>query len=164
MIYILVFNLGYVFVFIWKNVFVNEYGNYKLGDFGTARVLSEYSLSMTQRVGTPYYMAPEIYVSTKYDSRADIYSLGIVLYRLLNKNRLPFLDSEKQLLSPSERQTAYMKRISGEKLTPPRQASPEMSDIILKACAFDPEDRLVSASEMKKALQKLIKSDRAWSI
>lgn len=142
-----------------ENVFVNEYSNYKLGDFGTARVLSEYSLSMTQCVGTPYYMAPEIYMSTKYDSRADIYSLGIVLYRLLNKNRLPFLDSEKQLLSPSERQTAFMKRISGEKLTPPRQASPEMADIILKACAFDPKDRFATASEMKKALQKLIKSD-----
>lgn len=142
-----------------ENVFINKNGNYKLGDFGTARVLSEYSLSMTQRVGTPYYMAPEIYVSTKYDSRADIYSLGIVLYRLLNKNRLPFLDSEKQLLSPSERQTAFMKRISGEKLTPPRQASPEMADIILKACAFDPKDRFATATEMKKALQKLIKPD-----
>ena len=144
-----------------ENVFINEYGNYKLGDFGTARVLSEYSLSMTQCVGTPYYMAPEIYMSTKYDSRADIYSLGIVLYRLLNKNRLPFLDSEKQLLSPSERQTAFMKRISGEKLTPPRQASPEMADIILKACAFDPKDRFATASEMKKALQKLIKPDES---
>lgn len=142
-----------------ENVFINEYGNYKLGDFGTARVLSEYSLSMTQRVGTLYYMAPEIYMSTKYDSRADIYSLGIVLYRLLNKNRLPFLDSEKQLLSPSERQTAFMKRISGEKLTPPREASSEMADIILKACAFDPKDRFATASEMKKALLRLIKSD-----
>ncbi len=147
-----------------ENVFVNEYGNYKLGDFGTARVLSEYSLSMTQCVGTPYYMAPEIYMSTKYDSRADIYSLGIVLYRLLNKNRLPFLDSEKQLLSPSERQTAFMKRISGEKLPPPRQASPEMSDIILKACAFDPKDRFATASEMKKSLQKLIKSDESREV
>lgn len=142
-----------------ENVFINEYGNYKLGDFGTARVLSEYSLSMTQCVGTPYYMAPEIYMSTKYDSRADIYSLGIVLYRLLNKNRLPFLDSEKQLLSPSERQTAFMKRISGEKLTPPREASPEMADIILKACAFDPKDRFSTAAEMKKALRNLIKTD-----
>lgn len=142
-----------------ENVFINEYGNYKLGDFGTARVLSEYSLSMTQGVGTPYYMAPEIYMSTKYDSRADIYSLGIVLYRLLNKNRLPFLDSEKQLLSPSERQTAFMKRISGEKLTPPREASLEMSDIILKACAFDPKDRFSTATEMKKALRNLMKTD-----
>lgn len=142
-----------------ENVFINEYGNYKLGDFGTARVLSEYSLSMTQGVGTPYYMAPEIYMSTKYDSRADIYSLGIVLYRLLNKNRLPFLDSEKQLLSPSERQAAFMKRISGEKLPPPREASPEMADIILKACAFDPKDRFSTATEMKKALLKLIKPD-----
>lgn len=147
-----------------ENVFINEYGNYKLGDFGTARVLSEYSLSMTQCVGTPYYMAPEIYMSTKYDSRADIYSLGIVLYRLLNKNRLPFLDSEKQLLSPSERQTAFMKRVSGEKLTPPREASPEMADIILKACAFDPKDRFATATEMKKALQKLIKPDKGREV
>jgi len=147
-----------------ENVFINEYGNYKLGDFGTARVLSEYSLSMTQGVGTPYYMAPEIYMSTKYDSRADIYSLGIVLYRLLNKNRLPFLDSEKQLLSPSERQTAFMKRISGEKLTPPREASPEMSDIILKACAFDPKDRFSTATEMKKALRNLIKTNEGGKV
>lgn len=147
-----------------ENVFINEYGNYKLGDFGTARVLSEYSLSMTRGVGTPYYMAPEIYMSTKYDSRADIYSLGIVLYRLLNKNRLPFLDSEKQLLSPSERQTAFMKIISGEKLTPPREASPEMADIILKACAFDPKDRFSTATEMKKALRNLIKTNEGGKV
>ena len=44
-------------------------------------------------------MAPEMYRGEQYDSRVDIYALGLVLYKLMNHNRLPFLNLEKQLIT-----------------------------------------------------------------
>ena len=126
------------------NIFVNDFGDFKLGDFGIARKLENMSGGLSQK-GTPDYMAPEVANNSDYDSRVDIYSLGIVLYRLLNCNRPPFLDTEKQLLSPSERKIAWDRRIRGEQLPAPCEASPAMADLLLRACAYDPNMRFASA-------------------
>lgn len=75
-------------------------------------------------------MAPEVEKGVTYDATVDLYSLGLVLYRLLNKDRMPFLDTNKQLLSPSERMTAIRRRLDGETLLPPCNASPKMATII----------------------------------
>jgi len=134
-----------------ENILVGQDGTYKLGDFGIARKLEHLTFGLSQK-GTVNYMAPEAVYSYDYDARADIYSLGLVLYRLLNKNRLPFLDTEKQLLLPRERQNATECRLRGDALPPPCEASPAVSEIILKACAYRPEDRYSTAAEMKQAL------------
>ena len=133
-----------------ENIFVNEYGSFKLGDFGISRKLETYSMAVSKK-GTPYYMAPEVYKSEKYDARVDIYSLGIVLYRLLNGNRFPFWKTE-QMLNPNERQETLNRRINGEELPVPSEASSAMANLILKACAYNPENRFSSATEMKEAL------------
>ena len=134
-----------------ENIFINSFGHFKLGDFGIARKMENTTGGLSQK-GTYNYMAPEVATSSKYDARVDTYSLGIVLYRLLNHNRLPFLDSEKQLLNPNERRMAVERRIRGEALPVPAQASAPMAHLILRACAFDPNQRFASATEMKKAL------------
>lgn len=134
-----------------ENIFVNDFGYFKLGDFGVARKLENMTGGLSQK-GAFNYMAPEVTNSINYDARVDIYSLGIVLYRLLNENRLPFLDTEKQLLNPNERRFAIERRFRGDDLPAPCNASPEMADLILRACAFDPADRFSSATEMKQAL------------
>lgn len=134
-----------------ENIFVNDFGYYKLGDFGIAKKLENVSGSMSQK-GTFNYMAPEVAAGTNYDSRVDTYSLGIVLYRLLNGNRLPFISSEQQAINHLERKAAADRRLNGEPLPAPSDASPEMADVVLRACAFDPKDRFASASEMKAAL------------
>ena len=135
-----------------ENIFVNDFGFFKLGDFGIARKLENASGGLSQK-GTFNYMAPEVANGSIYDGRADLYSLGIVLYKLLNRNRLPFLDSEQQLLSPNAHQLAVQRRLRGEPLSAPCEASPAMRALILKACAFDPAQRFASASEMKRALE-----------
>ena len=71
-----------------ENIFVSRFGDFKLGDFGIAREL-ERTMSGFSKKGTYSYMAPEMYKGEKYDSRVDIYSLGIVLYRLMNHNSNP---------------------------------------------------------------------------
>ncbi len=134
-----------------ENIFVNDFGDFKLGDFGIARKMENVTGGLSQK-GTFNYMAPEVANSGEYDARVDTYSLGIVLYRFCNENRLPFLDSEQQLMDPNKRRAAVERRIRGEALTPPCGASPAMADVILRACEFDPAKRFASATEMKQAL------------
>ena len=138
-----------------ENIFINSFGHFKLGDFGIARKMENSTGGLSQK-GTFNYMAPEVATSSQYDARVDTYSLGIVLYRLLNHNRLPFLDSEKQLLNPNERKAAVERRIRGEALPAPAEASAAMAHLILKACAFDPSMRFSSPTEMKKALEAVL--------
>ena len=137
-----------------ENIFINDFGDFKLGDFGIARKLENMTGGLSQK-GTFNYMAPEVANGSEYDARVDTYSLGIVLYRLLNGNRLPFLDTEKQLLNPNERRNAVDRRLRGEELPAPCDASPAMADLILRACAYDPNMRFASATEMKQALMSV---------
>ena len=137
-----------------ENIFINDFGYFKLGDFGIARKMENMTGGLSQK-GTFNYMAPEVANSSEYDARVDTYSLGIVLYRLLNGNRLPFLYTEKQLLNPNERRNAVDRRIRGEELPAPCDASPAMADLVLRACAYDPDMRFSSATEMKQALMSV---------
>ena len=134
------------------NIFINEFGDYKLGDFGIARKLENMTSGLSQK-GTYNYMAPEVEKGYSYDATVDIYSLGIVLYWLLNKKRLPFVSTEKKLLSPRDLVTANRRRLDGEPLPAPCNASPAMAEVILKACDPDPRKRFASAEEMKNALK-----------
>ena len=140
-----------------ENIFVNDkIGTnvfYKLGDFGIARSLEHRTAGLSSK-GTPNYIAPEVASGKKYDTRADIYSLGLTLYRLLNNNRLPFFP-QTSLYTPAAKREAVMRRLSGEQLPPPVNASPKMADVLLKACSYLPEDRYQSAEEMKRALMDL---------
>ncbi|MBQ9252445.1 MAG: protein kinase [Clostridia bacterium] len=133
-----------------QNIFINDTGDYKLGDYGTARALQSEATAMSRK-GTYNYMAPEVYKSKQADSRVDIYSLGIVLYRLLNRNRHPFLPQDKEITNELN-DRALQRRIQGESLPQPIDADPELARIVLKACAFQPEDRYANASELKQDL------------
>ena len=137
-----------------ENIFINDFGYFKLGDFGIARKMENMTGGLSQK-GTFNYMAPEVANSSEYDARVDTFSLCIVLYLLLNDNRLPFLETEKQLLNPNERRNAVDRRLRGEELPAPCNASPAMADLILRACAYDPGMRFASATEMKQALMSV---------
>ncbi|XP_007495450.2 serine/threonine-protein kinase Nek3 isoform X3 [Monodelphis domestica] len=65
-----------------KNVFLTQNGNIKLGDFGSARLLSKPMAYACTYVGTPYYVPPEIWENMPYNNKSDIWSLGCILYEL----------------------------------------------------------------------------------
>ena len=137
-----------------ENIFVSRFGDFKLGDFGIAREL-ERTMSGFSKKGTYSYMAPEMYKGEKFDSRVDIYSLGIVLYKLMNHNRLPFMNLEKQFITYRDKENALNKRMSGEQMAPPAEAGKLFGQIILKACAFDPDERYQTPEEFYRALDDL---------
>ncbi|VTJ86905.1 Hypothetical predicted protein [Marmota monax] len=65
-----------------QNVFLTQNGKVKLGDFGSARLLSNPMAFACTYVGTPYYVPPEIWENLPYNNKSDIWSLGCILYEL----------------------------------------------------------------------------------
>lgn len=139
------------------NIFVTEAGEYKLGDFGIARYFDHTYASYSSK-GTFHYMAPEIYKGEKYSCNVDLYSLGLILYKLANHNREPFIDQSKQIVYYKDREQAFEKRMNGTQLPSPSEVSSGLSNVILKACAYNPDDRYVNASDMKVDLEQLLTS------
>ena len=133
------------------NIFISRFGEYKLGDFGIARKLEATQANLSRK-GTLNYMAPEVYKSEAYGSNVDIYSLGLVLYTLLNNNRIAFLPPYPQQITYSDNEEALAKRLSGTPLTPPCNASASLGAAIVKACAYNPLERYQTATEFKNAL------------
>ena len=133
------------------NIFINPSGDFKLGDFGIARTLEKSTSAMSIR-GTFAYMAPEVARGEDGDYRIDTYSLGLVLYKLLNRNRGPFLPLPPERLKVSTNDAAQRRRMQGEPLPPPVMADPALAAILQKACAFRPADRWESAEAFRDAL------------
>ena len=137
-----------------ENIFVNEAGKFKLGDFGIARTIEKTTGGLSKK-GTESYMAPEVYHGNPYSRQVDIYSLGIVLYKLMNHNRLPFMNLEKQFITYRDKENALTRRMSGEQMEPPAEAGRLFAQIILKACAFDPAKRYQTPEEFYRDLDDL---------
>ena len=129
-----------------ENIFVSKFGDFKLGDFGIARQLERTTTSMSKK-GTNMYMAPEVYKGDHYDFTVDIYSLGLVLYRLFNYNKMPFIPIDGSNLTFSDRENSIVRRMRGEDISNPILASVDISKVILKACAFNPKDRYQSVND-----------------
>ena len=139
-----------------QNVFVSPFGKFKLGDFNISTHLEDKTSAMSRK-GTADYIAPEVYKGVPYTSSVDIYSLGMLLYRITHNNRIPFLDPDMPV-RPSSKEAAIIRRLSGEKILPPKNASPEFAAVILKALEYEPSDRYASAAEFKNALMNIGKN------
>jgi len=136
-----------------QNMFVSNDGTFKLGDFGVAKAV-EHTMSGTM-TGTYDYMAPEVELHRPYNRTVDIYSLGMVLYWYLNEKRLPFLPLPPVTIKWKDEEKAKERRLQGEAVPDPARGSEELKRIVLKACAFDPENRYQTAAEMLKDLNTL---------
>ena len=134
------------------NIMISKFGDYKLGDFGVSKVMSHTTgATMT---GTEGYMAPEVLHIEKYGKEVDIYSLGIVMYWLLNNRRMPFIGADEKVTLVNANQAA-MRRYQGEKIPAPKNGSDELKKIVLKACEYKPKDRYLTAQEMYDALEEI---------
>ena len=134
---------GYLYVDLKPgNIFLSDGQEYQIGDLGFMDLASLDYASLPDRYRS-VYVPPEICDAyATLNTTMDTYSLGLVLYQVFNNGALPF-DSEASRKAMMEQ---------GEPLPPPAYADYEMAEIILKACAFAPEDRWKDPIEMGHAL------------
>ena len=137
-----------------SNIFVGPKGQYLLGDLGAVRLdQMDYAFIPDDQFNA--YSAPET-AEGKYGLNAtiDIYSLGMVLYRIYNGGHAP-LEDEK-----TGPRAAEARRIAGESLPAPMYADYELSELILKACAPEPVNRFQTPSEFKQELALYMQRNR----
>lgn len=135
------------------NILVSREGYYKLVDFGIARHIEKGVASTT--AGTYPYMAPEVQKREDYDGRADIYSLGIVIYQLFNANRYPFLPPYPQPFTATDRDNAIAQRLAGKTVPEIPGLPPAIMKILWKCLAHDPKHRYANADMLVRDLLKL---------
>jgi serine/threonine protein kinase len=126
----------------------------KIVDFGLARAVAQDS-QITQQgaiIGTPAYMAPEQARGETVDSRCDLFSLGVVLYRLCTGEQ-PFQgnDPVSTLLAVATQQPVAPRQRNGV-------VPPELSDLVMRLLEKDPAQRIGSAREVVAALQGIEKN------
>lgn len=134
------------------NIFVSRDGDFKLGDFGVAKIAKEHQIGVSVK-GSYSYMAPEIYFGKPGDARVDLYSLALVLYSMSN-HRLPFYQTQekRQMITYAEQQGALQRRLAGEQPQLPEHVPENLGRVIVKALAFDPEQRYADAEELYQVL------------
>lgn len=125
---------GYLYVDLKPgNVFITDQGEYRIGDLGFIPIDSLKFASLPDKYRSAY-TAPEITDAfSALNATLDIYAAGLILYQAYNNGELPAKNAD-------------------EPLAPPAYADYEMAEIILKACAADPEDRWQTPVEMGQAL------------
>lgn len=131
------------------NILLDKKGQAYLTDFGIAQIVGMSRLTQTDtKTGTPIYMAPEQIDSQVVTAEADVYSLGMLLYKMLT-NRLPY---------ESKNPTMLMVLKLTEPPIPPQQFRPDLplavEQVLLKALANEPEDRFLDVISMTWALEE----------
>ncbi len=127
------------------NVFLTDQGQAKLGDFGTGVFMGEDSEA---RVGTAFYMAPEVFEGRSAGALSDIYSLGILAYEAIAGER-PFVGTSYDALMVAHH-TEVPRDI--RRLRP--DISTQVVRIVSKAMARDPQKRFTTAGEFAQALRE----------
>lgn len=135
------------------NMLIEPGGRVKLTDFGVARIQDSGEATRTQgsMVGTLKYMSPEQVQGQKIDSRADLFSVGVVLYQLLTDKR-PF-DGDNDF--------SIIHQIIGHTPPPPSSVNPRLPSaidaVVARALAKDREQRFATARDFASALQSAIR-------
>jgi serine/threonine protein kinase len=138
---------------------LDRFKNAYLMDFGIAKIMSSAGGSqMTATgtlLGTPAYMAPEMWKMAPVDGRADIYSLGLMLYEILT-GELPYYGE-----TPFQYMYAHLHEEVPRISSRFKGFSPDIDTVILRATAKEPSGRYATASEMANAFNEAIRNTKS---
>lgn len=132
-----------------RNIFFREPNHFVLGDFSSALRQSRLSGEKNLR-GTLAFMAPEVYLGRKYSIQSDLYSLALVIYCMLNNNRMPFVDE-------SGIEEGIRRRLHREVLPPVNGACDAFNEKLSEALNPEPEERFDNPEAMREWLHKCMK-------
>lgn len=138
-----------------ENILFDRSGRCKLGDFGTFSCLEPAKTAIAYK-RTQYFMAPEVIKTGNVNCTVDTYSLGLILYMLTNRNRLPFMEPYPQNVTINSYNTATQMRVNGNEISRPALASDELWKIIRKACAFNINERYFTPNQMLSDLKNAL--------
>lgn len=138
-----------------ENILFDRNGICKLGDFGSFSCLEPSKTAIAYK-RTQYYMAPEFIKTGNVNCTVDTYSLGLILYMLSNRGRLPFTEPYPQKLTVNSLNEATVKRVAGDKFTKPALCSDELWRIISKACSYNVNDRYFTPDQMHSDLKSVL--------
>jgi eukaryotic-like serine/threonine-protein kinase len=131
------------------NILIDDSGLLKIVDFGVAAAAKSGDTQLTKTgyvIGSPKYMAPEQILGKKVDERADIYSLGVIMYEMLTGNP-PY--------SRGDHMSVMYQHVQG-KAPPLLEANPnvpaELADIVAKTMMVEKAKRYGSMEELRAAL------------
>ena len=135
------------------NVLINDEGVVKIVDFGVAAAQHQGDTQLTKTgyvIGSPKYMAPEQILGKKVDERADIYSLGVIMYEMLTGTP-PY--------HRGDHMSVMYQHVQG-RARPPIELNPALpqgiSDLVMKCMAVDKEKRFASMDEVNVALERFL--------
>jgi serine/threonine protein kinase len=134
-------------------VLINDEGLLKIVDFGVAAAHKEGDTQLTKTgyvIGSPKYMAPEQILGKKVDERADVYSVGVILYEMLTGSP-PY--------HRGDHMSVMYQHVQG-RARPPIELNPdlpqELSDLVMKAMAVDKGKRIQTMNELRLALEPFL--------
>jgi serine/threonine protein kinase len=114
------------------NIYLVDAKRVAIGDFGISKVLKCSTAMASTQIGTPYYMAPEIWTNQRYNEKCDVWALGVVLYELCAL-RHPFLGATERSLRD--------RVLKGQYDPLPSSYSPALRDVLRLLLAVDPRAR-----------------------
>ena len=114
------------------NIFLMKNGLVKLGDFGIAKRFQKTMDKAKTFIGTPYYLSPEIINGKPYDSKSDIWSLGVLLYEMMTF-KMPFNANSLPMLS--------VKIMRGQYIPPPTIYTKDLRELVTKCLTVEPKNR-----------------------
>lgn len=166
-----------------ENIFYDsEYNCFQLGDFGIAHYLSRPTANKG-RAGTLTHMSPQVYQGADFCFKDDLYAVSMILYKIMNFNRVPLLPDYPEPYMPNQRDNALIKRLKGGELPLPAitripyekifevnsiragmrindsydyELMQKLAEIVHKAIAPDENNRYADALELKNVLSELL--------
>jgi len=103
------------------NIFLAKDNSIRIGDLGVAKILSAADTFVRSKVGTPYYLSPEVCEDRPYNNKSDIWSLGCVLYELCTLKHPFEAKNQAELI---------VKIVKGKYESLPKRYSKELADIV----------------------------------
>ena len=137
-----------------QNLFVSDNGYdgkpvLRLGDFGSAPLSAD---------AAGDFASPEALCGDAPTPDSDLYSIGMVLYWMLNDKRVPFAPPSPAPMSAADLAIARDMRLRGDPMPVPAHGSKAIQSVIMKAVADRPEDRFRSADELRSALLGVVQA------